>query len=161
MTIAWTGRDYRPANTQSIHRRDSRLVCYDARNAPSYRDTRRKFDLFASNLNPPNDFCKEKPLFTLKQGPAGQQWVLGHFKAIKRIDHIKNIQRCQCWTARWFLNYPFLAIKKQVTDRPTIRPTDQTSGEPKKDGWNHLKTGLRKMFAEDRRTDGRTTPLVV
>ena len=55
-----------------------------------------------------------------KQGPAGQQWVLGH---------IKHFQQCHSWTA------PMIFIKKIVhfwhlkknrlpTDGPSDHPTD-------------------------------------
>ena len=45
-----------------------------------------------SKLDCPDDFHKE-------QGPAGQRWVLGHFKHIQHIKYIQNIKQCQSWIA--------------------------------------------------------------
>ena len=44
-------------------------------------------------------------IILLKQGPAGQQWVLGRFKHNKHFQHIKHSNQIQSWTAgqQWVL----------------------------------------------------------
>ena len=58
----------------------------------------------------------------IKQGPAGQRWVLGHIKQIQHIkefqhiQHIKHFKQFQSWTAvqRWVLGQWFLEYIKQI-----------------------------------------------
>ena len=79
-----------------------------------------------------NWLCMYGQASLLKQGPAGQRWVLGYFKHIKHIQNIQHIQQCQIWTAPMiFLKKTahFWNLKKQVTDHPTIRRSDRRTDQ--------------------------------